>query len=145
MHLHVQRQALKDDRTLGEMLIDGQHFAWTLEDKVREVRMPDGTWSWHHALKVPGQTAIPAGVYEIATSWSNRFGRLLPILFGVPDFTYIRCHGLNGPTQTEGCIGTGAEHDDERIWNCSGVVSDLTFRIRNACSSGKVYIEVTNP
>jgi hypothetical protein len=132
MHVTVQRQALKDDRTLGELLIDGQHFCWTLEDAVRET-------------KLPGITAIPAGVYEVIVNFSARFSRPLPLLLGVPNFTAVRLHAGNGPDNTEGCILIGLEHDDERIWNCSGAVSELTFRIRNATTTGKVFIEVLDP
>jgi hypothetical protein len=132
MHLTVQRQSLKDDRTLGELLVDGQHFCWTLEDAVRD-------------RKVPNETAIPAGVYEVVVNWSNRFGKMLPMLMNVPNFTAVRFHGGNGPDDTEGCILVGAEHDEERIWNCATASSMLTFQIRNACSSGKVFVEVLNP
>lgn len=132
MHITVQRRDLKDDRTLGELLIDDKHFAWTLEDAVREV-------------KIPNETAIPAGVYEVIVNFSARFSRPLPLLMGVPDFTAIRMHAGNGPENTEGCILLGLEHDEERIWNCSGAVSELTFRIRNATTTGKVFVEVLNP
>lgn len=129
MHLTVHRLLLKDDRTLGELVIDGQRFAWTLEDAVR-------------LRKVPNQTAIPFGVYEVIVNWSERFKRQLPLLLKVPDFEGVRFHGGNGPDDTEGCILVGTEHDEERIWNCAQAVSELTFRIRNACSTGKVYCEV---
>jgi hypothetical protein len=132
MHVTVQRETLKDDRTLGSLSIDGQHFAWTLEDAVRD-------------RKIPNETAIPAGVYEVVVNYSNRFARQLPMLLNVPGFTFIRIHGGNGPDNTEGCILVGRERDDERIWNCSGAVSELTFRIRNATTTGKVFAEVLDP
>lgn len=132
MHITVQRRDLKDDRTLGAILIDGVHFAYTLEDTVRDV-------------KVQNATAIPPGVYECIVNYSNRFARQLPMLLNVPGFTFIRLHGGNAPEHTEGCILVGKESDGERIWNCSGVVSELTFRIRNATTTGKVFVEVLNP
>lgn len=132
MHITVQRRDLKDDRTLGAVLIDGVHFAYTLEDAVRDVKVQDAT-------------AIPPGVYEVIVNYSNRFARQLPMLLNVPGFTFIRIHGGNGPQNTEGCILVGKESDGERIWNCSGVVSELTFRIRNATTTGKVLVEVLNP
>ncbi len=132
MHITVQRETLKDDRTLGELLIDGQHFCWTLEDAVRD-------------RKIQNQTAIPAGVYEAVVTWSNRFGKPLPMLLNVPQFTAIRFHGGNGPDDTEGCILVGEERDEERIWKCAAASSFLTFKIRNAASVGKVFVEVLNP
>jgi hypothetical protein len=131
MHITVQRETLKDDRTLGALLIDGMHFAWTLEDAVRDA-------------KVQNATAIPAGVYEVIVNYSNRFARQLPMLLNVPGFTFIRIHGGNAPEHTDGCILIGKERDDERIWNCSGAVSELTFRIRNATTTGKVFAEILN-
>jgi len=144
MHLTVQRFALKDDRTIGEMIMDGKHFAWTLEDRMRELHDVSG-WHWIGSLKVPKLTAIPAGVYEIITSYSERFQRVLPMMLSVPNFEAIRIHGGNGPDNTEGCILVGANKDAERIWNCAGVVAELTYRIRDATASGKVFCEVLNP
>jgi len=132
MLLTLQRQSLKNDRTLGELLVDGQHFAWTLEDAIRK-------------RKVPNETAIPDGVFECVVNYSNRFGRMLPMLLNVPNFTAVRFHGGNGPDDTEGCILVGAEHDAERIWNCSAVVTRLTNMIRSATMTGKVFVEVLNP
>ena len=132
MHITVQRQSLKDDRTLGEFLEDGIHFCWTLEDAVR-------------ARKIPNETAIPPGVYEVVVNWSNRFGKPLPMLLNVPNYTAVRFHGGNGPDDTDGCILVGARHDDEHIWDCATTASMLTFQIRNACSTGKVFVEVLNP
>jgi hypothetical protein len=132
MHITIQRRDLKDDRTLGAILVDGAHLAYTLEDAVRPV-------------KIQNETAIPCGVYEVIVNYSQRFSRPLPMLLDVPNFTAIRLHAGNGPRNTEGCILIGKESDGERIWNCSAVVSELTFRIRNATSTGKVFIEVLNP
>jgi hypothetical protein len=132
MHLTVQRQYLRDDRTLGELLLDGQHFAWTIEDAVRD-------------RKIPNETAIPPGVFEVVVNWSSRFGKPLPMLLNVPGFTAVRFHGGNGPQHTEGCILIGAERDDERIWKCAEVSVFLTFKIRNATTTGKVFAEVLNP
>lgn len=131
MHITLHRLVMKDDRTLGELLIDGQHFAWTLEDAVR-------------ARKIPNETAIPFGVYELVVNWSQRFGKPLPLLLRVPNFEGVRFHGGNGPEDTEGCILVGAQQDDERIWDCAKTVSELTFRIRNATSIGKVFCEILN-
>jgi hypothetical protein len=53
--------------TLGDLSMDGDHVCFTLEDVVREV-------------KIPGETAIPAGTYEVIITRSARFGRDLPLL-----------------------------------------------------------------
>jgi hypothetical protein len=81
-------------------------MCWTCEDEVREVPgQPVATW------KVPGKTAIPAGIYEVDITMSQRFGRDLPVLLAVPGFTGVRitratprptlrgacCPGCSGP------------------------------------------------
>ena len=129
MNLLLERQSLKDDRTLGQLWIDGEHFAWTLDDAVRD-------------RKIPNQTAIPSGRYEVVVTFSERFKKPLPLLLKVPNFEGVRFHGGNGPDDTEGCILIGEQRDEERIWKCAGVVSGLTFRIRNAATKGKVWCEV---
>lgn len=80
--------------TQGELFDDGVHECWTLEDVVRPT-------------KIAGVTAIPAGTYEVAVTMSARFGRLLPQLLNVPNFTGVRIHPGNTAADTEGCILVG--------------------------------------
>lgn len=96
MRLELKRTECGAVCTIGELLIDGNHEAWTLEDVVRE----DG-------LKIPGETAIPAGTYTVDITQSPRFGRLLPLLIGVNGFVGIRIHPGNTASDTEGCILVG--------------------------------------
>jgi len=135
----VNRQFLLPDRTIGEMLVDGVHFAWTMEDACREQGV------WKREYKIPGKTAIPTGRYEVAVTMSARFKRPLPLLFKVPDFEGVRIHGGNGPDDVEGCIAIAAERDDRRIWNSAGRVLSLIALIQKAATVSKVWCEVKNP
>lgn len=105
MKLELVRDTFTPESTTGKLLVDGKFFCYTLEDFVR----PDG------AEKVPGKTAIPAGLYLIDVTWSNRFKRWLPLLLNVPGFAGIRIHAGNTATDTEGCILVGENRSENQV------------------------------
>lgn len=94
MKMILIRQVHGGDFTLGELFIDDKHFCYTCEDAVR-------------TKKIKRETAIPAGVYEVTLTWSNRFQKVLPLLNDVPEFTGVRIHSGNTKEDTEGCILVG--------------------------------------
>ncbi|NVN99294.1 MAG: hypothetical protein HXX17_08220 [Geobacteraceae bacterium] len=98
MKLEVVRFQCGATCTIGELMVDGEHECWTLEDVVR----PDG-------VKVYGETAIPFGTYPVVVTFSNRFQRDLPLVQNVPGFDGIRIHPGNTAADTHGCllVGTG--------------------------------------
>ena len=55
-----KRKIFTDDSTVGELSINGEFVCFTLEDKVRDV-------------KIQNITAIPYGKYEIVINFSNHF------------------------------------------------------------------------
>jgi len=134
----------KENHTAGELLVDGKHFAWSLEDKMR----PDGQ-------KVYGETAIPLGTYKLIITYSNRFKKQMlqlvnvkggKITFGdLPiDACGIRLHGGNKVEDTLGCplIGKIGDGESPNISNCAGVVQDLFDRVKKATETGDVLIEI---
>lgn len=103
MQLTIRRFAKRgenEERTNGELLLNGQHFCWTLEDKIRTLG-PSGEG------KIWGQTAILPGVYPVVLSHSPKFNKTLPRLKDVPFFTGILIHGGNTEEDTHGCILVG--------------------------------------
>ena len=101
--LHLRRVDATSIRTIGELSVDGTWLCYTLEDAIRE------------GPKVPGETAIPAGRYQIRVTYSQRFKAVLPLLVDVPGFEGIRIHAGNTAEDTEGCILVGMIRDQHRV------------------------------
>jgi len=99
MKLEVVRSMCGATCTIGELLVNGEHECYTLEDVVR----PEGS------PKVFGETAIPYGTYQVVVTYSPHFQRDLPLVADVPGFQGIRIHPGNTAADTEGCllVGTG--------------------------------------
>ena len=132
MTLHRRRSAL--GCTLGDLSINGNHECFTLEDVVR----PDGE-------KVYGETAIPAGTYEVTITWSPRFKTRLPILADVPNFSGVRIHPGNKAEDTEGCILVGRSVFPDRLGQSRLAFDVLMAKIETAVSRGEhVTIEIVN-
>jgi hypothetical protein len=83
--------------TTGELLLEGEHFCYTLE-------LP-----WLDNL--PDKSCIPRGSYRVILSLSTRFKREMPRLIGVPGRLGILIHPGNTDHDTEGCILLGDLRD----------------------------------
>jgi hypothetical protein len=119
MELTLNRFKMEEKRTIGKLLIDGWFYCYTLEDTVR----PLGVKSW-------GETAIPAGRYEIRMTYSPHFKAVLPILLDVPGFEGIRIHAGNTEADTEGCILVGHNLDGEYISSSRMALAGLLEKMR---------------
>lgn len=119
MELRLERFLIGDRRTIGRLLIDGEKFCYTLEDKVREP-----------GVKIYGQTAIPEGRYQITMTWSPRFKMVLPLVNDVPGFEGIRIHSGNTEADTEGCILVGYNLAGDYISSSRLALAGLIDRLR---------------
>jgi hypothetical protein len=134
MRLTLTRVERSPQATLGDLVVDGQFFCYTLEDPVR----PEG-------IKIPGSTAIPAGVYPVQITWSPRFRQDMPLLIGVRNFTGVRIHPGNTAADTEGCILVGYERHPDEIRRSRDAYSDLLLELQAALGSGEdVMIKIIN-
>lgn len=117
--------------TIGRLAIDGVDTCWTLEDVVR----PAGQ-------KVAGQTAIPAGRYQVIVNVSNRFKREMCLLLNVPMFEGVRIHGGNTAADTEGCIIVAANKiSNDKVQGTQE--AKITAAVKQAIAAGqKVWITI---
>lgn len=110
MELQLVRRPSSKECTIGQLCIGDQPILYTLEDVVREVKnQPVDKW------KIKGETAIPAGKYKVEMNWSNKYGKLMPFLQGVPGFVGIMIHPGNSKDDTEGCILVGEQLGENQI------------------------------
>ena len=129
MEILVKREYKKKDYTIGKMYINGEYFCDTLEDTDRGLTQIM-TLSEIKEVKEYGRTAIPAGRYPIAYTYSNRFKKHLPLLLNVPAFEGVRIHSGNTHNDTEGCILLGENKAVGKVLN-SRKTMDEFLRILN--------------
>lgn len=127
MQIKVLRTIRDGQPTMGEMLVDDAHFAYTLEPVYR------GDVGADPSLKVWGQTAIPCGTYLCTVRFSNHFQRNLVHVENVPEFSEIMVHGGNSAKDTEGCclIGENTNHLDT-VSSCAPVVDKIVELVQSA-------------
>ena len=114
MLIEIHRHTFTEHSTIGEMFINGNRHCYTLEDHWPE----DG-------VKIPGETCIPAGAYQVILNQSPKFGHTMPRLLNVPGFDGILIHKGNTDADTHGCVLVGAQKSADRIFNCSDVWQNL--------------------
>lgn len=132
MILLLERQKSMENCTIGELFVDGKFQCHTLEDVVRD-------------FKIKGQTAIPAGVYEVLITYSPRFKRFLPEVLNVPNYDGIRIHPGNTAVDTEGCILPGTWEGGGRVNNSGYAFAGLVLELNRAVQTGqKITIDIRN-
>jgi Family of unknown function (DUF5675) len=141
MKLLLKREPSGVASTIGELFVDGDFEAFTLEDPIREIEgEPVELW------KIKGDTAIPAGTYKVDLTMSQRFQRILPIILDVPGFEGIRIHCGNTNADTEGCPLVGSSKGVEMIYGSRLAFSKLFPKMEKAKWQGEeITIEIVNP
>jgi len=129
------RKTFTDYSTIGQFLIDGDMFCYSLELSCRKENPS-------------GKLAINAGKYELQinsdpiTDLEKKFGFTLPTLLNVPNRLYIHIHPLNNPSQSEGCIGPGFKTDTDCIYDSRNAFFKLKDEITKRMQLGKVYLQI---
>jgi hypothetical protein len=146
MNILVRRFSSGKESTIGCLYIDGKPECFTLEDEYR-------------AVKVAGETRVPAGKYEIKyrealTPMTEKYRKQFPEWFtyhlemqDVPNFKYCYIHKGNIDDHTEGCLlvadsATLNAHRDGYIGSSTTAFTRFYPKIQKALESGeKVWIE----
>jgi len=145
LKLSIVRFALSEKTSIAVMTAAGAFQCFTLEDKTR----PDGE-------KVPGETAIPLGRYNVEITWSEKFKRPLPLIWNtlLPDgrkiirsadgrasWEGVRFHAGNGPEDTLACVLTGSTFSVDHV---EGSVKAFdAFFAKLEVAGGKAILEVS--
>ena len=129
MKLDLIRKEFTTISTIGDLLIDGKFYCYTLEDMYRE-------------KKKKGVTAIPYGTYEVVINFSNRFQKPMPLLLSVPGFDGIRIHNGNTADHTDGCILVGFTKGKDFIGNSKSAFTQFMPKLQAGLKVGKVLIEI---
>jgi hypothetical protein len=76
--------------------------------------------------------------------WSNRFGRMMPHVLDVPQFTGIRIHAGSRPEDTEGCPRTGRTRGNDWVGESRLAYDALFSKLQAAQDRGEeIWLEVT--
>ena len=133
MNLTLFRKTEINNTVLGELHINDKFFCYTLEDKIRDV-------------KIKHQTCIPQGEYKIIMTLSQRFKTILPLLLNVPNFEGIRIHAGNTTEDTSGCLLVGTAINGEKLLHSKVALQELIKKFNVAIKAkDQIVIKIVNP
>ena len=127
MKIKVDRIYKGESYTIGKMYLNGEYFCDTLEDAIRPV-------------KIPNETAIPAGIYKVEVTYSPRFKRNLPLLIDVPNYTGIRIHNGSNKDHTSGCILVGFNTSKGILSDSRKISDQLTEKLKSLSEAIEIEI-----
>jgi hypothetical protein len=131
MNIDLIRREFTKFSTIGDFIIDGEWFCFTLEDMVREP-----------GVKIPGKTAIPEGRYRVMVDQSNRFKRAMPHILDVPGFDGIRIHNGNYPRDTEGCVLLGFTKSKDFVGDSKSAFNKFFDKLYMALRDEECWITI---
>lgn len=123
------RTDLLDTCTIGELYHNDKFICYTLEDKVRP-------------MKIYGETAIPYGTYQVIVNHSQRFNQLMPLLLNVPNFEGIRIHMGNVSANTNGCLLVGTKKGKNSVLYSKAAYAKVFNLINTLLKTGKLKIVI---
>lgn len=122
MTVTLQRDRESEAGVFGELLIDGAHEAWTLENDELE---------------------IPSGSYGLVIRWSPHFKRMVPWLVNVPGREAIEIHPGTYETDSRGCILLGENRTQEEVLHSRAACEAFQSKLAAVLARGEtVQIEI---
>lgn len=143
--LQLNRLIFTDKSTLGDLYWKGGEFECnTLEDTCRR-RDKNNDGRLQQDEKVYGETAIPAGRYEIKMEWSDHYKRKMPFLQNVPLYKGVMIHWGNWAKDTLGCIlvGEKLKGQEDFVSASQKNYNELEPKILEALSKGRLFINIS--
>ena len=144
MEYILDRQIFTTKSTIGQWInpVEQRREFWTLEDVDRGLE-DSMTEDQIAAIKIPKETAIPYGIYEIVITKSPRFGIDTPELLNVKGYIAIRVHSGNFPEHTEGCPLTGQDRGQNEIFHSRRAFNLFMPRLRAMLAVERCFVRVT--
>jgi hypothetical protein len=146
MDLKQIRKFEGDKYTISDFYINEAKICNIMEDPVRVLidKNKDGDFDDSGEGKIYGETAIPAGRYEVVITYSNRFRKYLPLLLNVPGYSGIRIHPGNSAVDTHGCLLPGVNDITGKVTQSTKYFTLIFDKISNALNvkKEKVFIEI---
>ncbi len=145
MNYYIIRTEFTTASTIGDLFVQNgqQFFSYILEDKDRQRQADGSIIPWSRDLKIPEETAIAYGTYQLITNHSNRFKRVMPLLVNVPDFTGIRMHNGCTAKNTEGCPLLGYTKAQDFIGQSLAAFHDFMKILTSDLKRERVHITIT--
>ena len=114
MEVIIDRAWKREKYTVGKVIIDGERFCESMEDKDRGLTR-DMSEKEIKRVKVYGETAVPTGVYTVKMTYSPKYKRNMPEVLNVPGYSGIRIHSGNTAKDSLGCILLGRNTKVEMV------------------------------
>lgn len=142
MELGIVRKIFTAESTIGDFMINDVRYYYSLEDVDRQRQNDGSIIPWTRDLKIPRETAVPYGRYEVITNYSARFKKVMPLLLNVQDYEGVRVHSGNTDENTEGCPLIGYTRSHNFVGESRRAFEDFMPRLFAALKKGKVFITI---
>ena len=153
MRLTLDRKWPRETYTIGKLYVNGELFCNTLEDRDRGLHQTDSL-EQIRSLKIPGETAIPKGMYTVAMNvlspkyagvawYKSLCGGKMPRLLDVPGFDGILIHPGTDALSTRGCLLVGNNTIVGKLTESKATFQKLYKRMKAASDRGEtITIEI---
>ena len=115
---------------------------YSVEDQVRPLSLCTKTTC---VGKIAGETAIPAGRYEVLDTYSPRFKRNvleLRRVDGPSGFVGIRIHSGNTAEDTEGCLILGNRRTAQGVADSNAAMKKFNAEARAWLAHDRLFIDI---